>query len=95
MASGNRSKATSDSTEFASNVGERVRLERQQKGWTQVQLADAAQLSSNFVARLERGEVGASFFIASRLADALGITLNRLARATPEAATGRTKRGIG
>jgi ribosome-binding protein aMBF1 (putative translation factor) len=84
-----------DSHEFASNVGERIRLARQQKGWTQVELAQSAGLSSNYVARLERGELGASLFVAMRLADALGITLNGLAQAPSPTARTTTKRRVG
>ncbi len=82
-----------DSHDFASHVGERIRLARQQKGWTQVQLATAAGLSSNYVARLERGELGASLFVASRLAEALGMTLDGLAQASTARTT--TKRRVG
>ena len=35
------------------------------------ELADASGLSSNYVARLERGELGASLFVAMRIAEAL------------------------
>ena len=82
--------AEPDSREFASGVGERIRVVRQQKGWTQVELADAAGLSSNYVARLERGELGASFFVAMRIAEALGVTLDAIA--TPAAPTRSTSR---
>jgi len=84
------------SEEFASTVGERIRVARQQKGWTQVELADASELSSNYVARLERGELGASLFVASRIADALGISLDRLV-GPPQSAPARTtgKRRVG
>lgn len=90
-----------DSHEFASTVGERIRVARQQKGWTQVELAEAAGLSSNYVARLERGELGASLFVAMRIAEALGIGLDVLAQAQAAArlsATGArttTKRRVG
>lgn len=84
-----------DSHEFASTVGERIRVSRQQKGWTQVELAEAAGLSSNYVARLERGELGASLFVAMRIADALGITLDVLAQAHVAPARTTTKRRAG
>ena len=85
-----------DSHEFASTVGERIRVARQQRGWTQVELAEAAGLSSNYVARLERGELGASLFVAMRIAEALGITLDVLAQAqAAPAARTTTKRRVG
>ena len=85
----------SDSHEFASSVGERIRVARQQKGWTQVELAEAASLSSNYVARLERGELGASLFVAMRIAEALGVTLDVLVQPQAAAARTTTKRRIG
>jgi UDP-N-acetylglucosamine 1-carboxyvinyltransferase len=85
-----------NSQEFASSVGERIRRGRQHKGWTQVELAEASGLSSNYVARLERGELGASLFVASRLAEALGTTLDGLAQAhTGTHARTTTKRRVG
>jgi len=86
-----------DSHKFASGVGERIRVARQQKGWTQVELADAAGLSSNYVARLERGELGASFFVAMRIAEALGVSLDTIALQAPARAPARStvKRRVG
>ncbi len=79
---------------FASGVGDRIRLARQTKGWTQVELAEASGLSSNYVARLERGELGASLYVASKIAEALGLTLDGLTQAPPTARS-TTKRRAG
>jgi ribosome-binding protein aMBF1 (putative translation factor) len=87
--------ASEDSDGFASSVGERIRVARQHKGWTQVELADASGLSSNYVARLERGELGASLFVAMRIAEALGITLDGLAQSQSTSAKTTTKRRAG
>jgi transcriptional regulator with XRE-family HTH domain len=81
-----------DPKHFAATVGESIRRARQELGWTQVQLADAAGLSPNYVARLERGELGPSLFVAHQICDTLGIELETLfapaggaaARATTE-----------
>lgn len=59
------------SEEFAARFGEGIRASRQSRAWTQVQLAEAAGLSSNYVARLERGELSASLFVAHQLCAAL------------------------
>ena len=67
-----------DPESFALLVGERLRNARQSRGWTQVELAEAATLSSNYVARLERGELGPSLFVACKLAEALGVTVDAL-----------------
>lgn len=45
---------------------------------TQVQIAERAGLSSNYVARLERGELGPSLFVATRLAEALEVSVDQL-----------------
>lgn len=84
------SLSTEPSRDFASGVGERIRVVRQQKGWTQVELADAAELSSNYVARLERGELGASLFVAMRIAEALGVTLDAIAAQPPTRTSARS-----
>jgi ribosome-binding protein aMBF1 (putative translation factor) len=70
--------STDDPRAFAASVGEGVRRARQARGWTQVQLAEAAGLSPNYVARLERGELGPSFFVANQLCESLGIDVNEL-----------------
>jgi transcriptional regulator with XRE-family HTH domain len=63
---------------FAVGVGEAVRRHRQSLGWTQVQLAEASGLSPNYVARLERGELGPSLFVAHLLSRTLRISVNDL-----------------
>lgn len=79
---GRRSKtapaAEADPEAFAALVGERIRLARQERGWTQVELAEAAGLSSNYVARLERGELGPSLFVACKLSEAFGLNVDAL-----------------
>jgi transcriptional regulator with XRE-family HTH domain len=70
--------AEADPKEFAASVGEAIRVARQQYGWTQVELAEAAALSPNYIARLERGELGASLFVARQICEALDIDLEAL-----------------
>jgi transcriptional regulator with XRE-family HTH domain len=80
--SGRRLKSTAgaaeDPKEFAASVGEAIRRARQERGLTQVELADAAELSPNYVARLERGELAPSLFVARQLCDTLAIDLESL-----------------
>ncbi len=78
--------------DFATVVGDHIRALRQQRGWTQADLATAAGLSTNYVARLERGELGASLFVASRIAEALDTTLDRLASSRPAQQRTTTRR---
>jgi transcriptional regulator with XRE-family HTH domain len=87
--------AEHDSHRFSASVGERIRVARQQKGWTQVELAAAAALSSNYVARLERGELGASLFVAAKLAEALDVTLDVLVPSQGALVRAATKRRAG
>ena len=63
---------------FNTTVGESIRRSRQEHGWTQAFLAEQAGLSPNYIARLERGELGPSLFVANRICDALGIELEAL-----------------
>ncbi len=81
-----------DPKAFAAVVGEAVRRHRQTLGWTQVQLAEAAGLSPNYVARLERGGRGASLFVAHQLARTLRIAVNELFE--PQAQARSTRRRI-
>lgn len=63
---------------FNVTVGEAIRRARQEHGWTQAFLAEQAGLSPNYIARLERGELGPSLFVANRICEALSIDLDAL-----------------
>lgn len=64
-------------------VGEAIRRSRQEHGWTQAFLAEQAGLSPNYIARLERGELGPSLFVAHRICTALGAPLETLVTPIP------------
>jgi len=84
--------AADDHHAFAAGVGEGIRRARQARGWTQVHLAEAAGLSANYVARLERGELGPSLFVANQLCASMGIDVAELLRsATPPPRTTRRR----
>jgi ribosome-binding protein aMBF1 (putative translation factor) len=72
---------------FNTVVGEAIRRARQEHGWTQAFLADQARLSPNYIARLERGELGPSLFVANRICEALTIPLEELVGAPAGGAT--------
>jgi ribosome-binding protein aMBF1 (putative translation factor) len=80
-----------DAKTFAALVGEGVRRARQARGWTQAQLAEAAGFSSNYIARLERGELGPSFFVANQLCNTLGVDVGEIAQASPPPKTTRRR----
>ena len=63
---------------FNAVVGEAIRKARREHSWTQAFLAKQARLSPNYIARLGRGELGPSPFVASRICGALGIELEIL-----------------
>ena len=88
-----REPSTADSDAFTAAVGEAIRRARQERGWTQVELAEKAGLSSNYVARLERGEVGPSLFVAQKLCEALDTDLDALT-APPRARNTTKKRAV-
>jgi ribosome-binding protein aMBF1 (putative translation factor) len=67
-------------------VGEAIRRSRREHGWTQAFLAEQAGLSPNYIARLERGELGPSLFVANRICGALAIALEVLVTPVPAAA---------
>ena len=84
--------AALDPKEFSATVGEAIRWARQERGWTQVQLAQAASLSPNYVARLERGELGPSLFVARQICDALEMDVEALfSPSSRERKTGRRR----
>ena len=75
---------------FNTVVGEGIRRARQEHGWTQAFLADQARLSPNYIARLERGELGPSLFVANRICEALAIPIEDLV-GPPSGAAGTKK----
>jgi transcriptional regulator with XRE-family HTH domain len=85
-----RDAGQEDPKSFNGTVGEGIRRARQERGWTQAFLAEQAGLSSNYVARLERGELGPSLFVANQICQALGIELEALVSA-PGPAQGSRK----
>jgi len=63
---------------FNATVGDGIRRARHERGWTQAALAEQAGLSPNYIARLERGELGPSLFVANQICQALQIEIDAL-----------------
>jgi transcriptional regulator with XRE-family HTH domain len=59
-------------------IGARVRRERQERGWTLDQLADAAGVSRRMVINVEHGAANPSVATLLRISDALGVGLPAL-----------------
>jgi transcriptional regulator with XRE-family HTH domain len=64
-------------------LGQYVRTARKQKGWSQEDLAEAAQLDRSYVGGIERGERNISFTILCKLSKALKCTVGQLCADLP------------
>lgn len=51
---------------------------RKKNRWSQMQLAEAANIDRTYVSAIERGIVGPSFDVLFKLSDALGVTTKQL-----------------
>ena len=60
------------------NIAERIRSLRQQKNWTQEDMAEKLNISSNGYGNLERGTTGMTFHRLEQLAEIFGIGLAEL-----------------
>lgn len=69
---------TETDREFFKSVGARLKAERTSAGLTQAKLAEKAGVSPNFIARLERGELGMSLLTARKLSQAFGVGVDDL-----------------
>jgi transcriptional regulator with XRE-family HTH domain len=74
-------------------IGERIRAARQERGWTQEQLAEAVGVSRSAVAQWETGRAGQLTGNLSRIAEVLSVGIEHLAhgrekRASMQAGTG-------
>lgn len=84
-----------ETTDLAAAIGARVRQERQGRGWTLDQLADAAQVSRRMVVNVEQGAANPSVGTLLRLSDALGVGLPALVEPPRPKPVKVTRRGEG
>lgn len=75
----NRMKTIRKGAIVTTTLGARIRSARQSLGLSQRTLAGQAGISQPALANLERDRRHPSFALACRLADALGVSLDRLA----------------
>ncbi len=73
--------------------GGRLREARRRRGWTQTQLAEAAGVRQADITHYERGS-NMRLEVAARLADALGVTLDWLARGEAKAKSAAEEAGF-
>ena len=59
-------------------IGERIKLSREDRGITQEQLAEAIEVSPQYISDLERGVVGVSIPTLKRLCVHLGVSSDRI-----------------
>ena len=65
-------------------IGERVKLSREQAKLTQEQLAERIEVSTQYISDLERGVVGISIPTLRRLCISLGISSDQILFSTPK-----------
>jgi transcriptional regulator with XRE-family HTH domain len=65
-----------EAARIAHELGRSVRHLREQRGWSQARLAEAARMTQSAVARFEAGGTVPTLPILERLARALGADLN-------------------
>jgi transcriptional regulator with XRE-family HTH domain len=58
--------------------GENVRQQREERKWTQEQLAEKADLDQTFISGIERGSRNPTIITVNKLARALKITVSEL-----------------
>lgn len=63
---------------IARELGERLRAYRTQRGWSQEEMAERADLHTTYIGQLERGEKNATIESISKVAAALDISLSKL-----------------
>jgi len=64
-------------------LGRQVLAKRKEKGWSQKQLGEMAEISRNYVSQIERGEAESiSIKIINKLAIALGVSASELGQAS-------------
>jgi len=73
-----KAKQQVEQAEIVVRFGERLREVRLQRGMTQVELAEKAAVSVNYVGRLEKGTTTPGIDLVDRLAAALGATVAEL-----------------
>lgn len=71
---------SSDPRQIAKRLGRVVRKRREDAGWSQIRLAEKADLNFNYVGSIERGEKLASVVTVVRIARALGLSGSELMR---------------
>nr|CDL66321.1 unnamed protein product [uncultured bacterium] len=59
-------------------LGHLIRTKRESQGLTQIELAEKSNVDRNYIGMLERGERNPSYLSLQKIADGLGIPVNKL-----------------
>jgi transcriptional regulator with XRE-family HTH domain len=71
---------------FRRSFGRAIKAAREARGLTQRELAEAARIADKYLSRIELGMATPSVYVASRLAQALGASLDSLIVSSPKVA---------
>jgi DNA-binding XRE family transcriptional regulator len=66
------------STDIRVKLGKRVRQLRQERGWTQVELADLLGIDRSYLSEIETGKKDPSLRVLKTFADGFHLTLSEL-----------------
>ncbi len=64
--------------DLTSRLAERVRIERESRGWSLSDLAEKSGVSRAMISKIERGEASPTAILLGRLSGAFGLTLSSL-----------------
>ena len=67
-----------DKSDFLIKLGKRVIKLREQKGWTQAELARNCDKERQSIERLENGKINPSAYYLYEISEGLGISINEL-----------------
>jgi len=76
-------KKTIQHDAIVTHFAERLRQLRLERGMSQAELAQQAQVTTNYISRLERSGAAAGIDLAARLASALGVPVAELLPTSP------------
>ncbi|MGG1519017.1 helix-turn-helix transcriptional regulator [Paenibacillus oryzisoli] len=65
---------------FVKIVGDKIRVLRTEKGLSQEKLGELAELNSNYIGQIERGEKSLSVFTLKKIAEGLSMSLEEIFR---------------
>ena len=64
--------------DIKSKLGRRIRVLRQQRGWSQVEMADFLAMNRGYLSEIETGKKDPSLTMLKKLADGLLVSISKL-----------------